>query len=197
MRKTMAIAGMMVVAASPSLADSPSTAITASGYAPQVCTVSAWSKISGSGTLTGGVQSVLTYDESDLVDASSMSVLDASKAFTLRIPVLCNTSVTWGILGAKGALRHNSDPVTPSGFAKQWLYRLTTSAKTASGGTIGATVTYDSSGTPLSGMTSTFDQSLSQTLAYFTLTFTPLAVSQRMLAGSYSEVLTITIQPGM
>jgi hypothetical protein len=198
MKKTITAFGTAVLMAGSAIADPPAASLTASGYAPQVCTVGSWSKVSGSGTLTGDTQAVVTYNESDLVDANSMAVLNSSKAFTLHIPVLCNTAMSWGIEGAKGAFRNDTVPAPLPGFANEWLYHLDIGPKKVGGGLVGYfPVQFDSDGTPFSGITFNLNQTLAQTVAYFSLDFTPLSATQRMLAGHYSEVLTLTISPGL
>lgn len=179
-------------------ADAPTAVITATGHALAVCTVGQWTKASGAGTFSGGSNGVLTYSESDLVDANSMSVLNASKAVEVRIPVLCNTAMTWSLEGAKGALRNDTTPTAPTGFSSQWLYHLDAAPKTAGGANVGyLNFAYDSEGFPITGVTSLLNTGLSLTVSYFSLKFTPTAAVQRMTAGSYSEVFTFTVTPGL
>lgn len=184
--------------ASAALADGPTPAnVTVQGNAPAVCSLGGWSKDSGPGTFSGGTSAVVTYGNSDLVDANAMSTLGAAQAVTLRANLLCNTSITWGISTSKGALRLDAGVTPPSGFSNQWLYNLTSGPKTSGGSYVSSYESLDSDGTPFSGETHTLSQVNSQRIAYFALIFTPYSQTARMLAGSYSESITLTISPSL
>jgi hypothetical protein len=190
--------GLAAVTACGALADGPTPAnITVQGSAPLVCSLGGWSKVSGAGSFSGGTSAVVTYGNSDLVDGEAMSTLGAGQAVVLRAPLLCNTSITWSITNLKGALRLDSSVVPPSGFSNQWLYNLNSGPRTAGGSTVGSMEDYDSDGTPFEGESHTLSAANSVKIAYFALTFTPYSQTARMLAGSYSEAVTLTVSPSL
>lgn len=195
----LGIALAAATSAAAAQADDPLAAnITVHGSAPLVCSLGGWTKDSGAGSFSGGTSAVVTYSNSDLVDGEANSVLGPAQAVALRAQLLCNTSLTWTLEAAKGALRLDSSATVPGGFSNQWLYHLEAGPKTSGGAWVGfIRVEYDSEGEPISGISSNLSPSLSTTVAYFALTFTPLAQSARMMAGNYSESITLTVSPSL
>jgi hypothetical protein len=190
--------GLAAATACGALADDLSPVnITVQGSAPQVCSLDGWSKISGPGSFSGGTGAVVTYGNADLVDSGAFSVLGPGSAIVLRAPLLCNTSITWSVTNLKGALRLDSSVIPPAGFSNQWLYNLTSGPRTTGGSAVGSLESYDSDGTPFDGESHTLSAANSVRIAYFGMIFTPYPQSARMLAGSYSESVTLTVSPSL
>lgn len=192
-------AALAAALAPAALADDPGPAnIAVQGNAPAVCSLGGWTKDSGAGAFTGGTNAVVTYSDSEMVDGAAMATLGPAQAVVLRASLVCNTGLTWTIAADKGALRNDAGVTPPAGFANQWLYNLVAGPKTPGGAWVGYLhVVYDSDGTPIGGISATLTPSLSQTIGYFSLTFTPIAQSARMLAGNYSERITLTVEPSL
>jgi hypothetical protein len=180
-----------------SAAEAASVAVT--GSAPMVCSLGGWQKDSGPGTFNGaGSHSAInTYGNSDMVDGAAMSVLGAGQTLVFHAPLLCNTSITWSVTTDKGAFRNDTAGTAPAGFANQWLYSLLSGPYKAGGTSAASLETMDSDGSPLTGETHTVDPPRALTISYFGITFTPSAQTARMLAGSYSEKITLTVAPSL
>ncbi len=191
------ITALAAVTACGASADALNTNVTVKGNAPAVCSLGGWAKDSGVGAFSPGTNAVITYSNSDLVDASANSVLGAGSAVVLRAPLLCNTAITWGLTTTKGALRLESSLVPPAGFSNQWLYNLTSGPRTSSGAAVGSLESLGSDGTPFSGESHSLSAPNSGRIAYFSMAFTPFAQATRMIAGTYSESVTLTVSPSL
>jgi hypothetical protein len=189
-----------IVAVAPSaLADPPAAPgvdITVKGNAPAVCSLGAWTKLSGPGAFSGGTNAVVTFSNSDMVNGDAMSVLGPEDAVTMRAPFLCNTQLTYGLETMKGKFSLDSEMTPPAGFSRQWDYSLAFGTADAGGGYVSnAHHEWDSSmsGGPYGGESIRPSTYNSLKAAYFLLTFTPHSQAARMVAGNYSETLTLTI----
>lgn len=191
-----AVAFLAVIAPGATAADPPSATLTAHGSAPLVCTIGPWVKISGPASLSGGHNAILTYGDSDLVNGESQSIVNGNSAVEIRAALLCNTGLTWGFSSLNGAFRLTPDVAPPAGFSHQWLYQLNFGPYDSGGGSVGGfSLSYTSQGTPFNSVDLAYTPNLSLEIAYFGLTFTPLANPNRMLAGNYSETFTLTMEP--
>lgn len=190
----LAASGIVALAADPPSA--PSAVITATGYASAVCTIGPWTKLSGAGSFSSGTSAVVTYSDSDLVDAESRSIAGPAATVSVTANVLCNTALTWHLTTANGALRLTSGAAVPPGFSNQWLYSLIFGPYSSGGARVGSFEDMPASnGAPFDGDVHGMSLVNSLNVARFGLTFAPLAQSSRMLAGPYSEVLTVTFTP--
>jgi hypothetical protein len=175
---------------------SPAVDITVKGNAPAVCSLGAWTKLSGPGAFAGGTNAIVTFSNSDMVDGDAMSALGPEDAVTLRAPLLCNTQLTYGLGAMKGRFSLDSNMTPPAGFSRQWDYSLAFGTADAGGGYVSnAHHEWDGSmsGGPYGGETIRPSTDNSLKAAYFLLTFTPHSQTARMVAGNYSEILTLTI----
>ena len=197
--RTVSCAARAAVTAGAALADpAPGDTINVKGNAPAVCSLGAWSWDSGPGVFTGGTSAVVSYSNDQLVDASAMSIAGAGLTESMHAPLVCNTGLTWSISTGKGALRLDSSVTPPGGFSNQWLYHLEAGPQKSSGAWVGSMhASYDSDGTPGGGIDVTLGASLSESIDHFSLTFTPSSQSARMLAGTYSETVTLSISPSL
>ena len=192
----LGMAAALAASAGAALADPPPAAgVMADGNVPAGCAFGAWQKDSGPGTFAGGKDAVVTYANSDLVDGSAMSVVSAATAVTVHAPLVCNTGITWSISVEKGALRQDLISTPPAGFSNQWLYSLGSSMRNAGGGAVGSTYGYESDGTPFNTETHFQDVPTALQIASLRMTFSPSPQTGRMLAGNYSEKITVTVQP--
>ena len=171
--------------------------INVKGSAPEVCSLGGWTYVSGPGSFSGGTNAVVTYTNDQLVDSLANSVLGPGAAMTLQAPLLCNTAISWSITTSKGALRLDSGTTPPTGFANQWLYELKSGPYKSSGVAVASLEVDDADGTPFSGESHGLTSDKATQIAYFGLSFTPFAQSTRMLAGSYSESVTLTVSPSL
>jgi len=191
----VAFAGAMAM---PAMADGPTPAnIAVKGSAPEVCSLGGWTYVSGPGSFSGGTNATVTYSNDQMVDGLANSILGPGSAMTLHAPLLCNTAINWSITTSKGALRLESGTTPPSGFASQWLYELRSGPYTSGGTAVASIEVDDADGTPLSGESHGLTSVKATQIAYFGLTFSPFAQSARMLAGSYSESVTLTVSPSL
>jgi hypothetical protein len=174
----------------------PDGAIHVKGNVPAVCSLGGWEKQSGPGTFAAGYDAVATYDNSDLVGANGVSALGAGSALTFHAPLNCNTAITWSFATAKGALRLDGGSAPPFGFADHWLYELTAAPYTESGSVVGFQPDLMSNGTPVSESFG-LGQHDAETIHHMGIVFTPIAQPLRMLAGHYSETVTLTVSPTM
>jgi hypothetical protein len=177
------------------LADTPPSAgVTATGSVAPGCSLGVWSKDSGGGQFTAGKDAVVTYADGDLVDASGNSIVSPSTAVKVRVPMVCNTAVSWTVTSDVGALRLTSGATPPTGFSNQWLYTLMTAPYTSGGVVVGSLDTTQSDGSPIfEGNSLSATRSL--TVSYFGMTFSPNSQSEKMLAGNYAEKITLTVSP--
>lgn len=184
----------LLTAGAAQAADPPTATLTAQGHADTVCNLGDWVKDSGPGSFSGGKAPVVSYGDADLVDGSSRSIVGSGSAVKIHAPLLCNTALTWSLSTAKGAFRLDSGATAPS-FANQWLYDLVFGPYSSSGARIGSFEDMTSDGTPFSGDAHGMSLANSLKITRFGMTFSPLAQSATMMAGSYSETVTLTMTP--
>ena len=177
-------------------ATDPDGAIHVKGNVPAVCSLGGWEKQSGPGTFVPGFDAVATYENGDLVAANGVSALGPGSALTFNASLNCNAAITWSFATTKGALRLDSGTTPPSGFADQWLYGLTAAPYTAGGSVVGLRPDLTSNGTPVSESFG-LGQHDAETIHHMGIVFTPIAQPLRMLAGHYSETITLTVSPTM
>lgn len=198
--RTVMGAALAAVTAGAAFAASPlSTNIDVRGNAPQVCSLGGWTKTSGPGGFSAGTSAIVSYDSADLVDASANSIAGAGSTVVLRAQLLCNTGLTWTVGNSKGALRLESPTLPPAGFSNQWLYHLASGPRNAGGTQVGSMEEFDSDGSPypLGTETHTIQPPRSETIAYFSISFTLTSQTARMLAGAYSETVTLSVSPSL
>lgn len=159
----------------------------------------------------GKAGAALTWSTSTLVDGGAKSVIKNDAGATVSAPILCNRPFTWSISAAKGALRQNSYGPTAwsgTGFASEWGYRLRANV-TALDSDIGLSIGFLS--TPLNvnspaGSTGGVKGVRSVTgIGYALANYAVIEVNllpntvgasePRMVAGNYSETLTLTLTP--
>jgi len=177
-------------------ADDPNGEIHVKGNVPAVCSLGGWQKQSGPGAFVPGFDAVATYNSSDLVGADGFSALGPGSALTFHAPLSCNTAITWSFSTAKGALRLDATTAAAPGFARQWFYDLSAAPYTQGGSVVGFQPTLTSNGTPI---TESFGLGSgdAKTISYMGIVFSPIAQPLRMLAGNYSETITLTVSPTM
>jgi hypothetical protein len=178
-------------------AQTPDDRINVKGNVPAVCTLGVWEKQSGPGTFTSGYNAVATYSDSDLVGPDGFSALGPGSALTFHAPLYCNTGLTWTLNTEKGALRLDSASAPPpSGFADRWLYHLTAGPYKADGNPVQFIDALPSNGTPADeGFILHEPQAVM--ISYMGIVFSPDAQFARMLAGHYSETVTLTVSPAI
>ena len=194
--RTVSCAALAAVTAGAALADpAPGDTINVKGNAPAVCSLGQWIKDSGPGGFTGGTSPVISYGNGDLVDGSAHSIVGAGSTVQIHALLLCNTALSWQLTTAKGALRLDSG-ASATGFSNQWLYGLAFGPYDSGGARVGSFEDMASSdGTPFTGDLHGMSLSNSLKIARYGMTFTPLPQTASMLAGSYSETLTLTMSP--
>lgn len=169
-------------------ADDPGGAIHVKGNVPAVCSLGGWEKQSGPADFQGGYNAVATYD------AATLATLGPGSALTFVAPLACNTAITWSFATTKGAFALDGGVSPPAGFADHWLYDLTAAPYTESGSVVGFQPSLTSSGTPISESFG-LGQRDAETIHHMGLVFTPISQSLRMLAGHYSETISLTVSP--
>jgi hypothetical protein len=190
-------------AASPTIEPTSNPQVTVSGNAPAGCALSGWELVSGpSGAFTDGTAAVFTYDSSDMTTNGVSNFSGSSGKIKVRAALVCNTTMTWTIGLQKGALADDSPPASlPAGFSDAWLYHLNAAPEDASHHPVlGFSTSYNSNGSPLplGVIQSSLAAPAWGLLRSFSIDFTPKAVpsgSSKMIAGHYSEVITLQVQP--
>ncbi|MGA9794559.1 MAG: hypothetical protein WBQ17_03385 [Rhizomicrobium sp.] len=193
------IAAVAVSAAAASSADAtpsvvPGDQITVKGNAPAICVLGEWALKSGSASFSPGSTGVATFTSDQLTGTDGVSVLGAANALDFHAPLVCNTAISWSFSTTNGAFRLTSGAVPPSGFANQWLYGLSVGPYTSGGTQVGSVDSFTSSGAPQYESYG-LNAGDSERIAYMDMVFTPVAQNLRMLAGNYSESITLTVSP--
>jgi len=153
----------------------------------------------------------MTWSTSTLVDGGAKSLIKNDSGATVSAPILCNRPFTWSISAANGALRQNNSGPTAwngSGFASEWGYRLRANVTVLDsdlGLSVGLLSTPVNVSSP-AGSTGGLKGVRSVTgIGYGLANYAVIEVNllpntvggnePRMLAGNYSETLTLTLTP--
>jgi hypothetical protein len=169
-------------------ADDPGGEIHVKGNVPAVCSLGGWQLQSGPADFQGGYNAVATYD------AATLAALGPGSALTFVAPLNCNTAITWSFTTAKGAFALDNGGPPPSGFADRWSYDLTAAPYTEGGSVVGFRPSLTSSGAPVSESFG-LGQRDAETIDHMGIVFTPISQPLHMLAGHYSETISLTVSP--
>jgi hypothetical protein len=186
--KTFLIAIGLWLVAHGAYADDPGGEIRVKGNVPAVCSLGGWEKQGGPADFQGGYDAVATYD------AATLASLGPGAALTFVAPLNCNTAITWSFATTKGAFALDGGPSPPTGFSDRWLYDLTAAPYTEGGSVVGFRPSLTSDGTPVSESFG-LGQRDAGTIHHMGIVFTPVFQPLRMLAGHYSETISLTVSP--
>jgi len=186
--KAFSIVSGLLLAARGAYANDPGSDIRVKGNVPAVCSLGGWEKQGGPADFQGGYNAVATYDD------ATLAALGPGSALTFFARLNCNTAITWSFATTKGAFALDNGPMPPAGFADRWLYDLTAAPYTESGSVVGFRPSLTSDGTPVSESFG-LGQTDAETIHHMGIVFTPIAQPLRMLAGHYSETISLTVSP--
>jgi hypothetical protein len=193
-------AAFVVAVTSAAFADASQTAsLQVQGSAPKVCTLGDWTtSAASSGTLSSGSNAVVTFSNADLVAADGTP---KQPGFTVHTPIMCNTAMTIKIRNDKGGFINDAVGTVPAGFANKWSYNVVA-------GTVGTDGTYIYSGYMWVNtyLGQHFNVSSNMPLVdaakstYVQIIFnlyngSAAPITGKMMAGTYSEGLTLSVSP--
>lgn len=213
--QALAVAAML---AAPAVAGAtPTDSLAVSSAAPSTCGVSgAWTSLDGGITFTPSTNGgTLTYSSSQLVESSTgSSNYDKPgfvvPTFTVRSPMYCNSAMTARLTAQNGALRFTGAvPAAPFGYYFPetvnvgFRSSVTVSDQSSSFvGDCGATPGRCSNSSANTPFTATLNADATQALSIAAVDIRyslghvfPPVYPRIMVAGAYTEVLTLTISP--
>lgn len=175
--------------------------VTVNGTAERICTLpSSWAFVSAGGGANGAnfTGTTWTIPEAAFSDAASIAVPGAEYAIRVRGTGICNTAHTIRLTSGKGGLVSDSSASAPTGFANRramkydayWsdngsnAYGPTISYTPTTAGQQSTVANYVVSNTRPPPGNRTFDVRLGLQRG---------AIAQPLVAGAYSDTLTVTI----
>jgi hypothetical protein len=217
MKLIQALAAAAVLAVPAVASAAPGDSLTVTSAAPSTCGISGpWTSLDGGVTFTPSANGgTITYSSSQLIESSSgSSNYDVPgfvvPTYTVRAPMYCNSAVTAQLSAQNGALRfEGAIPSAPFGYyfpeTVNVGFRDSTTISDQSNsfvGDCGGTPGRCSSSSANVPFTETINADATQALSIAAIDIRynlgrvfPPVYPRVMVAGDYTEVLTLTISP--
>ncbi len=211
MKSTAALGALALAATATQALAAPAPAkpqVTVDGSASPTCVLGPWTLASGpNGVFSAGTASgSFTYDSSVMVTGAGVSNFSGNSGkVAVRAPLICNTAMSWTVSVQKGALALNTPPSpVPSGFSTKWVYRLHAAPEDGSNNQVGLIAAdYTTNGHPVPP--NSFGSSGVLLVVWgfmrnFEIDVTPQAINgpnNKMIAGDYSESITLQVSPSV